>query len=66
MNRAMRAVAQNEMERDFERLMNNAVYGKTCENQRKRNDKRLLTDHENIAKLVSKPHCLNVGAFEGT
>ena len=29
-----------------------------------RNDIRLLSDHEKMAKLVSKPHCLNVGAFD--
>ena len=64
MNTAMRAAAQNEMERDFPKLMNNAVYGKTCEHQGKHNDIRLLTDHEKIAKLVSKPHCMNVGTFD--
>ena len=52
LNTGMRAAAQNEMERDFHKLMHNAVYGKTCENQRKRTDIRLLTDSQKIDKLV--------------
>ena len=35
-NKRMRAAAKNDMEKDFHKLMNNAVYGTTCENQRKR------------------------------
>ena len=32
MNSRMRAAAKNDMEEDFHKLMNNAEYGKTCEN----------------------------------
>ena len=64
LNMAIRGAAQNEKQRDFHKLKNNAVSGKTCENQRKRNDIRLLTDQEKIGKFVYKQQCLNVEAFD--
>ena len=63
MNIKMRAQAKNEMEKDFHKLMNNAVYGKSCENQRKRTDLDLFTDMSKAAKLIIKPHLLNVRMF---
>ena len=66
MNTSMRAKANNEMEKNFHKLMNNAVYGKTCENQRKRSDIRLVTDMHEAEKLVSKPHCVDVRRFSDT
>ena len=38
MKTRMRMNASNDMQNDFPNLMNNAVYGTTGENQRKRND----------------------------
>ena len=64
MNTTLRAAAKNEMEKDFHKLMNNAVYGKTCENQRKRTDIRLVNDVQKAAKLLDKPHCLDVSIFD--
>ena len=46
MNTRMRAAAQNDMEKDLGKLMNNSVYGKTFENQRKRTDIRLINDQK--------------------
>ena len=60
----LRAAPQIEMECDIHKLMNKGVYGKTCKNQRKRTDIRLLTAHEKIWKWVSKPQRLNLGALD--
>ena len=43
--------------------MINAVYGKTCENQRTWIDVHLSNDRQKAAKLVNKPHCLDVRMF---
>ena len=59
----MRAATKNDMEKDFHKLMNNAVYGKTCENQRKRTDIHLVKDRVKGAKLVDKPHCPDARIF---
>ena len=56
LNTNLRAKANNEFEKDFFKLMNNAVFGKTMENIRKRVDVRLVTSEEKANKLVSKPN----------
>ncbi len=44
--------------------MNNAVYGKTCENQKKRTDIQLVTTEAKRKKLIEKPHCLGFRIFD--
>ena len=54
---------KNAFEKDFFKLMNNSVCGKTCENIRKRVDVRLVTDQKKLSKFVSKPTFVNSTIF---
>ena len=55
-NTNLRAQAKNNFEKDFFKLMNNSVFGKTMENIRNRVNVKLVNTGEQFKKLVSKPN----------
>ena len=56
MNTKLRQKAKNNFEKDFFKLMNNVVFGKTMENLRKHRNVKLVTTERRRNYLVSEPN----------
>jgi len=54
-NTQKRTKTKNSFQKDFFKLMNNSVFGKTIEYIRKRVVARLVTDKKKLLKMTSKP-----------
>ena len=63
-NTEKRTMAKNSFEKDFFKLMNNSVFGKTMENLRKRSNIKLETDPEHFLKLTRQPTYVSSKIFD--
>jgi hypothetical protein len=62
-NTDKRALATNDFEKNFFKLMNNSVFGKTLENVRQRQNIKLITDETKLNKYVKKPGYISSKIF---
>ena len=63
MNSKHRANAKNEFEKDFLKLMNNSVFGKTMENIWEHKDIKLVNTAEGLNKYAREPIMKNIKHF---
>ena len=63
-NTELRKTAANSFEKDFFKLMNNSVFGKTIENIRKRQNIILIDNREKAVKLSSRPNFNRATIFD--
>lgn len=69
LNTTLRTSAKTDFEKDFYKLMNNAVFGKTMENIEKRVDVKLLTNWTNhghikgIQSYIARPEFHSISIF---
>ena len=64
-NTKLRTAATSDFEKDFYKLMNNSVFGKTMENIRKHRSIKLVTYREAYLKVAMKPN-FKSGTLLGT
>ena len=62
-NTEMRKRANDSFQKDYFKLMNNSVFGKTMENIRKRCNVYLETDRDHLLRQTSKPTYVSCKIF---
>ena len=62
-NTDKRKNATNSFEKDFLKLMNNSVFGKTMENLRKRINVELINNAKDYIRCVSRPNFISEKLF---
>ena len=65
-NTQLRTKTKNDFEKDFSKLMNNSVFGKTMENIRKHRNIKLVTIEEKYLCTVMKPNFKSGVRFDET
>ena len=65
-NTERRNEATDEADKNHFKLLNNAVYGKTIENMRKRIKIRVVKNSQDFIKYTSRPTCVNWKVFENS
>ena len=63
MNNNYRKKAKNEFEKDFLKLMNNSVFGKTMENIREHKDIKLINNIDGLNKYAREPNLKSIKYF---
>ena len=63
MNTELRKQAKNDFEKEFFKLMNNSVFGKTMENARKHRDINLVSTDKRRNRLVLEPNYHAIKCF---
>ena len=63
-NTQERKEATNDADKNLVKLLNNAVYGKTMENLRKRIKIRIVKNQKDIVKHISKPSYVSLKIFD--
>ena len=65
MNTELRKQTKNDFEKDFFKLLNNSVFGRTFMNVHKQRDIKLVTTDKRRNQLVSEPNCHTTKWFSG-
>ena len=63
-NTSLRTRAQNDFEKDFCKLMNNSLFGKTMQNIENHVDIQLITDEKQTSKLAAQINCKRCTIFD--
>ena len=64
MNTKLRTEAKNDFAKDFFKLINDSVFGKTMENVRKQRDIKSVTPYKRRNQLASEPNYHKQNTFQ--